>query len=516
MTLPSGRSHLPFLVVLSLACACAADPSVVVSNDAGATRPPDRDPTYDDGGSPPPLADAGTAPVVPDAGAPSRADAGTPRADAGTPLPDAGPPTVPTATSIDPPRHIVLEQPGVVDTLRAAQDRSFNHSPFQSTGYWVRQGDVLRVAYAYSGPAPSQVPEIWIHSIDDDTWSYSTDQKVKLQAGSTVDITASHQGIVYAATFNANTGGEMTVDLISGGRIMPRFLAPAHTNAQWSEMLAAYSSAPYAELVGARMMVTTSLARARTHVDDPNALMRRWNEIVRLEDEQYGLLPGNSYPHAPDPHRYHFVELAPYDGWMYAWQYRMAAATAALPAVLDSRELGTNGWGPWHELGHHHQMGSMTWNDQTEVTVNLSSAYVQRALGLPMRFETGGNYTAAFNYLNQSTRDFAAQSDPFVRAIMFWQLDLTFGRSFYAAVARNLRNVPTASRPTTSEARIQHFVIHASRVAGYDLTPFFVQWGVPVSTTTRSALSSMGLRRLTDAIWLNRDTNVRFRLTPAQ
>jgi len=48
--------------------------------------------------------------------------------------------------SIVPSTRVVLEQRGVVDAVRIAQDRSFNHSPFQSTGYWVKAGDALRVA----------------------------------------------------------------------------------------------------------------------------------------------------------------------------------------------------------------------------------------------------------------------------------------------------------------------------------------------------------------------------------
>lgn len=417
--------------------------------------------------------------------------------------------------SIVPSTRVVLEQRGVVDEVRIAQDRSFNHSPFQSTGYWVKAGDALRVAYRYTGAAPSRAPEIWIHGIEDDTWDYRTAQKVVLRAGETTTITASRQGIVYIATFNAPTGGEMVVDLVSGGRVMPRFIAGEHASAQWREMLSAYSSAPYAEIVGRRMMVTTTYAQARLHVDDANALMTVWDEIVRLEGLQYGIVEGNAFPHAPDPHRYHFVELPPYTGWMYAWQYRMAAATAATKSILNSVALRNDGWGPWHELGHHHQPRSITWDDQTEVTVNLSSAYVQRAFGRPSRFENDGYYEAAFAYLNQSTRDFAQQRDPFVRAIMFWQLDLAFGADFYAKLGRNIRNVPTSSRPYSSDERTQFFVLEASRVAGYDLVPFFERWGVPVRAATRTAITGLRLRALTVPIWLNRDTNVRYRLSSA-
>ncbi|GHD68918.1 hypothetical protein GCM10007350_34850 [Jeongeupia chitinilytica] len=390
--------------------------------------------------------------------------------------------------------------------------RSFNHTPFQSTGYWVQPGDVLVVSYYATGAAPSRVPEIWIHSIDDDTWNYDSDQKVKLATGSTT-ITATKTGAVYVSVFNDPTGGEMNVEIVSGGRVMPRFVLGQHSAADWTQMLATYGNAPYAELVGKRTMLTATLAKAKKHVDDPVALLQLWDRVVDLEDEQYGIRPGNAWPHNPTPHRFHFVELSPYTGWMYSWQYRMASASddGAIGAVLNAGKLATDGWGPWHELGHQYQMSTMTWADQTEVTVNLSSAYVQRALGQPSRYETQGTWTKTFAYLAQPGRDFAAQSDLFVRATMFWQLDLAFGRDFYAKLGTNYRNMPAAQRPATDAARKQTFVIETSRVASYDLSGFFERWGIPVDAATKSTLSAMGLQPLSAPIWDNRDSNIRYK-----
>ncbi|XZG69987.1 M60 family metallopeptidase [Chitinibacteraceae bacterium HSL-7] len=437
-----------------------------------------------------------------------------------TPVPTAAPTPMPTPTvvptpvgSIVPSRQLTLEQPGNIGTLRAAQLRSFNHTPFQSTGYWVQPGDVLVVNYYHTGAAPNRLPEIWVHSIDDDTWGYDSDQKVKLNVGSNT-ITASRMGAVYVSVLNEPTGGEMQLEIVSGGRAMPRFKLGEHSAAQWQQMLSAYGDAPYAELVGRRTMLTATLAKAKQHVDDPVKLMTLWDQIVDLEDEQYGIKPGNTWPHNPTPHRFHFVELPPYTGWMYSWQYRMASASAdgAIGTVLNSQKLRTDGWGPWHELGHQYQMSSMTWSNQTEVTVNLSSAYVQRALGQPSRYETQGTWTKTLAYLNQSSRDFAQQSDVFVRATMFWQLDLTFGRDFYAKLATAYRNLPAAQRPSTDVAKQQMLVVEASRVAGYDLTPFFTQWGIAVDATTRNTLAGMALKPLTQPIWLNRDSNVQYKL----
>ncbi|QZA77125.1 M60 family metallopeptidase [Deefgea tanakiae] len=434
-----------------------------------------------------------------------------------TPAPTAVPTLKPTATpvasNIVPPRALTLDQPGDVGTLRAAQLRSFNHTPFQSTGYWVQPGDTLVVNYVYTGLAPNKQPEIWLHSIDDDTWNYDTDQKIKLNVGSNT-IVSNVKGAVYVAAFNQPTGGELKVEILSGGRVMPRFVLGQHTPANWQAMLAEYGDAPYGELVGNRIMLTATMEKVKKHVDDPVALMMLWDQIVGLANEQYGLNAGNASPHIPTPHRFHYVELPPYDGWMYSWQYRMASASAdgAIRPVLNSKTLREGGWGPWHELGHQYQMSTFTWTDQTEVTVNLTSAYVQRALGQPSRYEVEGTWTNTFAYLKQSTRDFAAQKDLFVRATMFWQLDLAFGRDFYAKLGANYRNLPAAQRPSGDDAEKQMFIVETSRVAGYDLTPFFNAWGIPVTATTQTKLNGMALKTLTDPIWLNRDSNVAYKL----
>ncbi|MGL6041980.1 MAG: M60 family metallopeptidase, partial [Deefgea sp.] len=426
-----------------------------------------------------------------------------------TAVPTIKPTATPVASNIVPPRTLILDQPGDIGTLRAAQLRSFNHTPFQSTGYWVQSGDTLVVNYVYTGLAPNKQPEIWLHSIDDDTWNYDSDQKIKLNVGSNT-IVSNVKGAVYVAAFNQPTGGELKVEILSGGRVMPRFVLGQHTPANWQAMLAAYGDAPYGELVGNRMMLTATMEKVKKHVDDPVALMILWDRIVGMANEQYGLKAGNTSPHIPTPHRFHYVELPPYDGWMYSWQYRMASASAdgAISPVLNSQTLRTGGWGPWHELGHQYQMSTFTWTDQTEVTVNLTSAYVQRALGQPSRYEVEGTWTNTFAYLKQGTRDFGAQKDLFVRATMFWQLDLTFGPDFYAKLGANYRNLPAVQRPSGDDAEKQMFIVETSRVSGYDLTPFFNAWGIPVSEATQTKLSSMALKTLTDPIWWNRDSNV--------
>ena len=71
---------------------------------------------------------------------------------------------------------------------------------------------------------------------------------------------------------------------------------------------------------------------------------------------------------------------------------------------------------------------------------------------------------------------------------------------------------PSPQRPNGDDAQKQMFIIETSRVAGYNLTPFFAQWGITATAATQSKLTAMALKTLTDPIWLNRDSNVAYKL----
>lgn len=409
-----------------------------------------------------------------------------------------------------PPRAITLEQHGPTATLPRAQRRAFDHTPLQATGYYAYAGDVLTFTYQYSGSAPDRAPKVVVHDITNEQGKYDSETFTSLAVGTTT-ITAERDGIIYYSVDNTPTNGLLQVSLASGGYPMPRFVYQQHNQADWLAMLSDYAHAPWVELISETALVNATMASAQAHVDDPHRLMGYYDWIIPAAHDQYGIKAGNAYPHAPTSHRYHFVELSPDTGYyMFSWYYRMTASPKAIPAYLNSIKISTDGWGMWHELGHQLQIRDFTWSGQTEVTVNLTSAYIQRLLGLPSRFETAGDYDTVFNYFNQTQKEFDSLG-LFARAIMFWQLQLTFGDEFYRRVGKNYRD--SQERPSTSEEKIQRFILETSRVAGYDLSPFFTMWGLAPSAATTSALASMNLTLLTDPIWQNRDTDVRYPLT---
>ncbi|MGL1934254.1 MAG: M60 family metallopeptidase [Fibrobacterales bacterium] len=417
----------------------------------------------------------------------------------------------PVVISMIPPRSFVALQPGNVKTKVAAQHRAFDQTPLQSTGYYVLAGDVITASYSYTGSAPNETPQVLIHDITNEEGTYNSEQFVTLAPGENI-ITAQYDGIIYFAIYNEPTDGEITLNLDSGGRIMPRFVHNYHTNAHLDSMITEFSSAPWVELVGASAMVTATRESAVTHIDDAEHLMALYDTIIAAGQEQYALKEGNDYPHDPIVHKFHFVEIAPSSGYyMFSWFYRMTAKNTAINSYLNAEFMRTDAWGMWHEYGHQLQMRSWTWEDQVEVTVNITSAHIEKLLGNDSRFERDNHYDTVFEHFNKSTRNYH-DLKLFPRAIMFWQLQLTFGDDYYKTVGTNYRNMGLEPRDYSSDKKKQTFIIESSRVAGYDLTPFFEKWGIPVDWETKTTLGGMSLKVLTDPIWENRDSNLMYTL----
>ena len=414
--------------------------------------------------------------------------------------------------SIEPPRSFTLIQrklPNKPFTIEKRWFNEFSLTPMRSTGYWVNAGDALTVDFHYTGSTPSPMPSVWIHSLDDDTWDYETDQKVRLRVGSNA-IVARKKGAIYIAVENAPTSGLMNIDIVSGGHPMPRFVLGEHASADWSRMLQAYGNTPYAELISQRAMITSTLAHARQYVDDPIDMLETWDRIINFAEAQFGLSLSATEPNDSPQLPYHFVECVGCSGYMYAWQYRTAFVNDQIRKVVNRRMLEQEGWGPWHELGHFIQHDDLTMDgrdpgDDVETVVNLTSLWIQTHLfDQKSELEVDREWPKIQAYLKQGSRNWDRQADVWIRLGMFWQLRLAFGPTFYPRYAREsraLQGYPGGAK-AEKQARV---VIETCRVAGRNLIPFYEKWGVPITAATRRTVEDLHLPTLDKPIWENTD-----------
>ncbi|QHB33292.1 hypothetical protein F0T03_14750 [Yersinia canariae] len=406
-------------------------------------------------------------------------------------------------------RQIRLDQHGSPLYWNEQQKRHFFTHPTQSSGFWANKGDNLRIEYQHQGEDIDVLPELWIVPIKIDNEEKFERQVIKLQQGIN-EIEVDNAGPIYFVAANQQGSSEITVNLLEGGKPMPRFILGENTVENWQAQLEKFGSSPFAELVGKRMILTMPIENMRKQATNPEAVLVLWDRIVDLAEEQFGLSAEKAFPHRATPFQYQFVSKPDNTGgYMSASNYWLGTNASGIPKVINADKLQNEGWGPWHELGHHYQMPAWTFDGDGdgETTVNLTSLYIQRAFGDTSRMEAESRWDEVTAFLENKGKKYE-DGDVFVRLGMFWQLDLAFGQDFYQRLGDRYRTLTATEQPKNNDEKKQRFLLETSRVSGINLMPFFHQWGINPTKETSAQLKAMNLPYLNQAIWQNRDDNI--------
>ncbi|HFJ9440729.1 TPA: putative mucin/carbohydrate-binding domain-containing protein [Bacillus albus] len=329
-------------------------------------------------------------------------------------------------------------------------------------------------------------------------------EKFDLKPGKNV-ISSSNGGILYF--YNMNDEGEVTASVTNGGSHFPLFILGKHTKKDFDEMLKKYKD-PYAvELKGERSLITASYSAVQDHMNDtdPTKLMELHDKIIRLENAVAGLSEdGIGVAKSPN-HYVQFVEkLNPdEDDFMFATNYHTGYIPSAMNRVLDIEVLEKDGWGPWHEVGHLHQQRAWDWGAVGEVTVNIYSLAVQKALGNKLDMEE--HYEKSFEYLQRPIEERVI--DEINPLTMFWQLNVVYGEHFYPRLHQAYRLLPQSEMLASDEEKKQMFVYMTSKVAGQNLIPFFEEWGLTPNDDIREKIEKLNLPKLEKEIWKATDSN---------
>ena len=331
-------------------------------------------------------------------------------------------------------------------------------------------------------------------------------KEFELKPGENV-ISSPVGGILYF--YNPNNQGDITAEVTNGGSHFPLFILGKHTKKDWDEMLKKYEN-PYAvELRGERSLITSSSDAVQDYMEntDPTELLKLHDQIIRIENEMSGLSEESVGVAEAPKHYVQFVENRyPEEGdWMNAYYYRTSYVKKAMKYVLDSEELKTDGWGPWHEVGHLHQQAPWDWEGIGEVTVNIYSLAVQTKFGYQTRLEEEERYKAAFAYLGQT--DAQEKMNEFEKLVMFWQLHLAYGDQFYPKLHQMYRMLHDVEMPKSDDEKKQMFIYMTSKAAGQNLIPFFEKWGLTPNEETVEKINQLQLPNLEKEIWLSTDSN---------
>ncbi|MGN4752549.1 putative mucin/carbohydrate-binding domain-containing protein [Bacillus cereus group sp. MYBK220-1] len=404
--------------------------------------------------------------------------------------------------------------------LEEVKENKFEQRVFQlpGKGSVEEENNRLRVTWKLSANEPTGIyaepnEEITIdikgtQSIQAFIGTRSYDEKdpeeFDLKPGKNV-ISSSRGGILYF--YNMNNEGEVTASVTNGGSHFPLFILGKHTKKDWDEMLKKYKD-PYAvELKGERSLITTTYDSVQKYMKntDPTDLMKLHDKIIRLENAVAGLSEDSVGVAKSPTHYVQFVEKRkPAKGdFMFAKHYHTGYIPTAMNRVLDIEVLEKDGWGPWHEVGHLHQQEPWKWSKVREVTVNIYSLAVQKALG--NQLEMDEHYKNSFEYLEKPKAErFIDDINPLT---MFWQLNVVYGEHFYPRLHQAYRLLPQSEMPHSDEEKKQLFIYMTSQVAGQNLIPFFEEWGLTPNDDIREKIEKSKLPKLEKEIWKSTDSN---------
>ncbi|MGG4303699.1 M60 family metallopeptidase [Bacillus wiedmannii] len=390
---------------------------------------------------------------------------------------------------------------GDVEVLKQQERKSMAFSPYEPTGLYAKPNEQITI-----NVEGNQDIQVYIGTYSYDA-SWREDSKIKLftlKPGINT-IQSPNGGMIYF--YNKQQGGTIRTTVTTGGATTPFFELGKHTKQDLINMLDQYPNAHAVELKGERVLITASPARVKKYLlgsnTDPVQLLKKMDEATRIQDKVAGLSEEQV-----DKHYVHYVEEnhSP-DYYMYATSYRTAYVGDAIQYVLDIDKFVKDGWGPWHEAGHLRQQSPWKFYNMTEVQNNIYSLSVEKAFNQPSNLEKSGIYPKAFQYLEQTNKNYDEISDVFVKLVMLWQLQLAYGEDFYPKLHQLYRDMPSNEIPQTDENKKQLFMISASKVAKQNLMPFFEKWGLRPNNDTIQKVAALGYPILTTEIWKGTDSN---------
>jgi hypothetical protein len=365
-------------------------------------------------------------------------------------------------------------------------------SGFQPTGFVAEKGKALTVIVETDEGEPT--PNLTIVNLR--AYDWNDQASIPLSPG-TNKVVPQKSGIIYIK--NSHSQKKPPVIRFSDATPMPLYRHGKTTPDEWRKMLRMPNTYGMVEISTDRILITVTAEKAKLYLRDPKKLCESFDEIMNVYARLLGLSPKAQAPHDIPQNLMHLIEVN--HSYMYATNHRTAFHRDTVHCILDDKILRKDGWGPWHEIGHMHQVQEYKFQGLGEVTVNIFSLEVQHHFGNRARIDNDKMRKSIKKHFANPNRNYHEINDLFMKVAMFWQLRLAFGDDFYPQLHR--LNREKSPKLKTDEEKLQYFIQLSSQVSGYDLSPFFLAWGLKPSTATSDLISKQ--KKLSTPIWRNFD-----------
>lgn len=371
--------------------------------------------------------------------------------------------------------------------------KNLGAADFVPLGLMVRPGESITVDVQI--PSGSAAPVLLMGTYSRNEWTYTPYEFGLSTSGPRSLTNPASESLLLYIRYTGTDPDKIAEITVEGGYRVPFFQPGRTTNEDFRDQLEQYEQYTDVQLLSEKGMIVLGRNIAlKYRQQDWEQLMLTLDQVVATEEFISGL-DGSSPLHAPSGNRYFLTQTRDSRYWMAATNYRtFYNAIDAIDFVADRFKLERDGWGPWHEIGHQHQLSAITWNETVEVTVNIYSLAVERAFGLEPRLKRENRWPAIMEYLARpaSEKDYNDPSlGPFLRLGLFQQLWLAYGDDFYIRLHQKIRQEnPDISLKTEKMA---YLMLKASEAAGEDLSDFFRAWGFRLDDQAYASLDQLGL-----------------------
>lgn len=373
---------------------------------------------------------------------------------------------------------------------RVRLNQSFLAADFIPAGWYAPPGSTVKINLKRT--KGTLLPTLLIGTYNRYT-SRDVPQEVLLTVGNNI-VNVDKGGLIYIRYAGTEGQNESAVQFLSGVKPVAYYKAGITTKEQWKGMLTDYNDSPDAILLGGKVIIVLSRTKALDNVaQNQEQVLANANTTWNYEDELSGL-DGSSDKHKRNVHRHLMTEYDDDTYYMAAYNYgTFYNHSTGVQVLLKPTE--TNTWGPWHEMGHHHQQGAYKWTGLTEVTVNLYSLYMERKMGTPSRLKSEGSWAKVKTYMQkpEASRNYDDDLGLFEKLVMFQQLTMAYGDSFYIKLHKQTRDELPDNPSDYSKKR--YFMLKACSISGFDLTDFFKSWGMVGVDGVYLEMKALGLSK---------------------
>ncbi|GIL56041.1 hypothetical protein Vafri_11499 [Volvox africanus] len=292
-------------------------------------------------------------------------------------------------------------------------------------------------------------------------------------------------GLVYILVPPGSSLGDVKVTITNVIRA-PYFRLNKTLPSDWNTTIRNYQG-PWAELDSGKIVLMLPSSAIRS-LADPVRLLQHWNIV--LDNMAY---LANMPTERARAERF-LVDVDIGVGWMHSGYPIMAYNEPIVHwEVTDINNLQTRGaWGPYHELGHNHQWMDMQFSGTTESFNNLWTIYALEKTGTLQNCENWdsvspeGRASLRAGYFANGA-NWKSDWNVWVALDTYLQLKDAFGWQFY----RNMYAAYQRMQLPFVDDNVQTWIQTSSKVAGFNLVPFYQKWGFPVTPKTVNVVASL-------------------------